>query len=139
MSHRSGLIREPLVGNYFETTEPTLEATVQSLVPTTLVFEPESKIKYSNGGIAVVGYVLEHMHGQPFTEYLQEAVLEPMGLSNSAFYPTPGIQERLARAYMWTLDGRQFTAPEFQLGMSPAGSMYAPVTDLGQFMKGPLQ
>src|SRR5947199_6202547 len=31
MSHRSGLIREPPVGNYFDPTEPTLEKMVASL------------------------------------------------------------------------------------------------------------
>ena len=36
---------------------------------------------------------------------------------------------------MWTYDGRRFPAPSFALGMSPAGSMYASVEDLGQFMK----
>ena len=37
MSHRSGLLREPPVGNYFETTEPSLAATVKSLNETELV------------------------------------------------------------------------------------------------------
>ena len=134
-SHRSGLIREPAIGNYFETTEPSLAATVESLNGTRLVYEPETGIKYSNAGIAVVGYVLEKTQEEPFVDYLKTHVLDPMGLSNSHFYPTPAIQQHLAKAYMWTLEGRQFEAPTFQLGMSPAGSMYAPVTDLGQFLK----
>ncbi len=135
MSHRSGLIREPAVGNYFEDSEPTLAATVASLNGTRLVYEPEAKIKYSNAGIAVVGYALESLSGQPFVDYLKAEVLDPMGLSNSAFFPDERIKSHLAKAYMWTLEGREFVAPTFQLGMSPAGSMYAPVTDLGQFLK----
>lgn len=134
-SHRSGLIREPLVGNYFEITEPSLAATVESLNGSKLVYEPETHIKYSNAGIAVVGYVLEKTQGEPFVDYLKKAVLDPIGLQHSAFYPTPSIQEHLATAFMWTLDGREFEAPTFQLGMSPAGSMYAPMTDLGQFLR----
>jgi len=35
---------------------------------------------------------------------------------------------------MWTTDGREFPAPTFQLGISPAGSMYTTVDDLGHFM-----
>jgi len=38
MSHRSGLLREPPIGNYFETTQPSLAATVRSLNDTELVF-----------------------------------------------------------------------------------------------------
>ena len=36
---------------------------------------------------------------------------------------------------MWTIDGRQFTAPTFQLGMGPCGSMYSTVLDLGRFVE----
>ncbi|HKP70335.1 MAG TPA: M15 family metallopeptidase, partial [Pyrinomonadaceae bacterium] len=44
------------------------------------------------------------------------------------------ITKDLAKAYMWTVDGRVFEAPKFELGMSPAGSMYTTVTDMGRFM-----
>jgi len=40
MSHRSGLLREPPVGNYFETSDPTIAATVESLNDTELVYAP---------------------------------------------------------------------------------------------------
>jgi serine beta-lactamase-like protein LACTB len=135
MSHRSGLLREPLVGNYFDDDEPTLEATVKSIIDSDVIYAPESKIKYSNGAIATVGYVLEKLKGEPFASYLRKNVLLPMGLTHSAFEPLPDITDRLADATMWSYDGRVFDAPTFELGMSPAGSMYAPIVDLGQFMK----
>ena len=135
MSHRSGLLREPLVGNYFADDEPSLEATVKSIIDSDVIYEPESKIKYSNGGIATVGYVLERLKNEPFASYLRKNVLLPMGLTHSAFEPLPDIIDRLSDATMWSYDGRVFDAPTFELGMSPAGSMYAPVVDLGQFMK----
>ena len=58
-SHRSGLTREPPVGNYFDDRNPSLAATVASLNSTSLVFKPGARAKYSNAGIAVLGYVLE--------------------------------------------------------------------------------
>ncbi|MFQ5751872.1 MAG: serine hydrolase domain-containing protein, partial [bacterium] len=135
MSHRSGLVREPPVGHYFDPTEPTLAQTVQSLNATKLVYEPETRTKYSNAGISVVGYVLEHTQKKPFAEYLQQAVLLPMGLKKSAFAPTTEIRRHLAKAYMWAYDGREFMAPTFELGTAPAGSMYATVLDLSQFLR----
>lgn len=134
MSHRSGLVREPPVGNYFDPSEPTLAATVASLNQTALVYAPERRIKYSNAGIGVVGYVLERTQGEPFAAYVKRAVLEPAGLRRSAFEPSPDVTAGLATAYMWTVDGRTFEAPTFQLGMAPAGSMYSTVTDLGRFL-----
>jgi CubicO group peptidase (beta-lactamase class C family)/D-alanyl-D-alanine dipeptidase len=134
MSHRAGLVREPPVGNYFDDTAPTLAQTVASLNSTELVYEPEARVKYSNAGIGVVGYVLELTQAQPFAKYLKRAVLEPLGLKKSAFEPEPAIIKDLAKAYMWTYDGRTFEAPTFQLGMAPAGSMYSTAVDLGRFM-----
>jgi serine beta-lactamase-like protein LACTB len=134
MAHRSGLQREPPVGHYFDNTEPTLAATIASLSGRPLVYPPETRTKYSNAGIAVVGYALELLKGEPFTRYLHRSVLVPLGIETSAFEPTAHVRDRLATAYMWTWDGRRFPAPTFQLGMAPAGSMYASVLDLGRFL-----
>ncbi|UCG85420.1 MAG: serine hydrolase, partial [Gemmatimonadota bacterium] len=134
MSHHSGLVREPPVGHYFDATQPWLAQTVGSLNGTGLVYEPETRFKYSNAAIAAAGYVLERTQGEPFAEYLERAVLGHMGLNDSAFEPDSAVAARLAKAYMWTYDGRVFTAPTFELGTSPAGSMYSTVTDLARFM-----
>ena len=134
MSHRSGLLREPPVGNYFDPTEPTLEATVRSMNSTQLVYEPGTHSKYSNAGIAVVGYTLQEMNHQSFPEYLRQAVLAPLGMNESAFAAEPDLRRNLAKAYMWSYDGTKFPAPTFQLGLAPAGCMYSTVTDLAQFL-----
>lgn len=134
MSHRSGLVREPPVGHYFDPDNPTLAATIASLNKTSLVYAPEFRTKYSNAAIAAVGYVLERTQKEPFAKYLKRFVLDPLGLEDSSFEPTPEITKDLAKAYMWTVDGRTFEAPTFELGISPAGSMYTTVEDMGRFM-----
>lgn len=134
MSHRSGLVREPPVGNYFDSTSPPLPATIASLNRTTLVYPPETHTKYSNAAIATVGFVLEKVTGTPFPQALSKAVLQPLGMATSGFQPTAELTRNLAPAEMWTLDGRVFSAPTFQLGIAPAGSMYTTVTDLSRFL-----
>ncbi len=134
MSHRSGLIREPPVGNYFDDDDASLAATVASLNGTPLIYEPEARTKYSNAGIAVVGYALEVTQGEPFADYVKRAVIDPIGMTSSAFTPDPGIVDELAYAYMWGFDRGLFDAPTFELGMAPAGSMYSTVLDLARFM-----
>jgi CubicO group peptidase (beta-lactamase class C family)/D-alanyl-D-alanine dipeptidase len=134
MSHRSGLLREPPVGNYFDPTEPTLQATVRSMNSTELVYDPGTHLKYSNAGIAVVGYTLQELKHQSFPAYLKQAVLAPLGMHESSFAPEPDLTRNLAKAYMWTYDGLKFPAPTFELGLAPAGWMYSTVTDLAQFL-----
>ena len=121
MSHRSGLLREPSEGNYFADDEVSLKATVESIVPSTLIHEPESKTKYSNAAIAVVGYTLEYLYETPYVEYMQENLLAKLGMKNSAFAPNRRINSKLAKASMWSYDGRIFPAPTFELGMLQAG------------------
>jgi CubicO group peptidase (beta-lactamase class C family)/D-alanyl-D-alanine dipeptidase len=134
MSHRSGLVREPPIGHYFDTSEPSLQATVDSLNQTTLVYAPGTQTKYSNAAVATVGYVLQTVSGQPYADYLRNAVLLPMGMTHSSFKPEPALIRRLAEAQMWSYDALSFAAPKFQLGEGPAGCMYSTVGDLGHFL-----
>ncbi len=134
MAHRSGLIRESPIGNYFDPTEPTLAKTVESVNGIDLVYPPGERIKYSNAAIAVVGMVLEKTQGVKFETYLSKAVLDPLRMNDSSFEITPGVKKNLASAVMWSYHGREFPAPLFQLGTSPAGSMYSTVGDLSKFM-----
>ncbi|MBI3652579.1 MAG: serine hydrolase [Acidobacteria bacterium] len=134
MSHRSGLVRETPIGSYFDPTAPTLAATIASLNQTALVYAPDTHTKYSNAAIATVGYVLERTQKTPFAKYLKRAVLDPLGMQSSSFEPTPEVKKNLSKAFMWTLDGRTFDAPTFELGIAPAGSMYTTLGDLSKFM-----
>jgi CubicO group peptidase (beta-lactamase class C family)/D-alanyl-D-alanine dipeptidase len=134
MAHRSGLVREPPIGNYFDPTNPSLAHMVESLNKTELVYEPEKKTKYSNAAIATVGLVLEETQSQRFARYLQRTLLRQLGMEHSSFEPQEILAPELAKAVMWTYHGREFPAPTFELGMAPAGSMYSTVGDLGRFL-----
>ena len=134
MSHRSGLVRESPVGNYFDPTEPTLRETVASLNETALVYKPDSKTKYSNAAIAVVGSVLESKLTVSHPDQVRQAILHPLQMTSSDFVITPAVREKLATGWMWTYDGRRFKAPEFLLGTGPAGNMYSSVVDLSKFL-----
>jgi D-alanyl-D-alanine dipeptidase/CubicO group peptidase (beta-lactamase class C family) len=122
------------VGHYFDPTNPTLAATVASLNQTSLVYPPNTRTKYSNAAIAVVGQVLEKQLTVSHPAQVEATILKPLGMTSSSFDLTPAVKERLATAYMRTYDGRRFEAPTFLLGTGPAGNMYASVVDLGKFM-----
>ena len=134
MSHRSGLVREPPVGHYFDPSNPSLARTVASLNETELVYAPGTRTKYSNAAVTVVGYVLEKTQNEPFARYLKRALLDPLGMTKSGFEPAPALRRELAQAVMWTYHGREFPAPTFELGTIPAGNLYSTVNDLGRFL-----
>src|SRR5262249_1169750 len=134
MAHRSGLVREPPVGSYFDASGPSLADMVKSLNDTKLVLAPGAKTKYSNAAIATVGSLLERTQKEAFPKYLKRTLLEPLGMKKSSFEPTTELKKDLAKAVMWTYHGREFEAPTFELGMAPAGSMYSTANDLARFL-----
>ena len=134
MSHRAGILREPAYGNYFADNETSLEKTVESVSNSSLIHPPGTITKYSNAGIAVVGYTLEKIFQKPYLEFMQENILNPLNMNASSFEFKNSMSLNLAEATMWSYDGRSFKAPRFELGMVPAGSLYSSVTDLAKFV-----
>jgi CubicO group peptidase (beta-lactamase class C family)/D-alanyl-D-alanine dipeptidase len=135
MTHQSGLVREPPVGHYFDAKQPSLSETVSSLNRTTLTYAPNTRTKYSNAAVAVAGFALQTHTRQKFEDYLKQTILDPIGMTSSEFQLTPAVESHLAAASMWTVDGRRFPAPKFELGTAPAGSLYSSVNDMAKFVK----
>jgi CubicO group peptidase (beta-lactamase class C family)/D-alanyl-D-alanine dipeptidase len=132
LSHHAGLLREPRRGSYYDDGGVSLAATVASLNATSLALAPGSRLKYSNAGLAVAGAAIERVVGQPFADYVRHDLLAALGASHSDFARRPELESRIADGVMWTVDGRRFAAPTFALGVGPAVSLYAPVTDLAR-------
>ena len=53
-----------------------------------LKFEPGTKVQYSNVGIDIGATVVEAITGKRWETFLKERVLDPLGMSNSGFWPT---------------------------------------------------
>jgi CubicO group peptidase (beta-lactamase class C family)/D-alanyl-D-alanine dipeptidase len=134
MSHRSGLVREPPVGHYFDPAPPSLGEVIRSLAKTTIIFEPGTRTKYSNAGITVVGAVVEKVGKTPFATAIDRAFFRPLGMTRSSFEPGLDLQSKLAHGMMWTYDGQTVATPTFLLGTGPAGNLVSTVVDLGRFV-----
>jgi CubicO group peptidase (beta-lactamase class C family)/D-alanyl-D-alanine dipeptidase len=135
LSHRSGLVREGPVGNYFDDSFPSLADCVKSLNKTELVYEPGSTTSYSNMALATAGYVAERTLKEEFAKQIQRKLLDPIGMEDSSFRLTPEIAKKLPKAPMWTYHGREFPAPAFEFGFLPAGNLYSSVNDQAKFLK----
>ena len=133
MSHTSGLVREPKDGHYLDDRQPSLAVTVEGLKTSVLKEDPSAGIvHYSNAAIAVVGAVLERVSGMTYAEYVARHIFQPLGMAESSASLTPGLIDRLAPAWMWDVD-RDFPAPVFDLGGSPAGAIVSTAPDMAKF------
>ena len=53
-----------------------------------LLFEPGTKVQYSNTGIDIGAAVVEVVTGMKWEDYLKKEVLDPLGMNSSWFWPT---------------------------------------------------
>lgn len=134
MSHTAGIPREPKTGHYLDAHRPPLSQTVAELAEAELKQDPSMGVmQYSNAGIAVVGAVLEAVTGMDYSSYVSEHIFAPLGMTDTRSGIAPGVRERLAPAWMWTIDGDE-PAPVFDLGGSPAGNIFSTTVDMGRYM-----
>ena len=58
---------------------------MRSISTTWLRFPVGTGYAYSNLGIDLAGFVLEHVEGKPFPEVVRDSLLEPLGMERSTF------------------------------------------------------
>ena len=61
-------------------------AVVAAAMP--LMFEPGTKVQYSNTGIDIGAAIVEAVTGMSWDEYLKKEVLDPLGMKSTTFWPT---------------------------------------------------
>jgi CubicO group peptidase (beta-lactamase class C family) len=76
----------------------TLREMVEKLAEVPLEFSPGAHWNYSVS-TDVLGYLVEVISGQPFDQYLQERIFEPLGMVDTAFHVSGENAERFAANY----------------------------------------
>ncbi|HET7584847.1 MAG TPA: serine hydrolase domain-containing protein [Gemmatimonadaceae bacterium] len=103
-----------------------------------IVRPPGQMYVYSNHGMALAGYIVERVSGEPFADYAARHILQPLGMCHSAFaHPPPGTRT-LARGYLYR-DGRQEPTLDPYLNLVPAGGLFTTATDFSHFLIAQLQ
>lgn len=83
-----------------------------------LAYEPGSKVQYSNVGIDVGAAVVEIVTGRRWEDFLQERVLDPLGMKDTCFKPTDEQLSRRIRLYA-TSPGDKAVPRAFHPAMAP--------------------
>ena len=137
LSHLTGLQREP-PGAVWETLAmPSADELLARLREADQVLPPGEEWHYSNLAYALLGQVVEQASGVPFERYVEERLLQPVGLDHTGWHP-----ERPARGY-W-IDPYADVAerePEVEMGgTNAAGGLWSTPSDLvrwGAFLADP--
>lgn len=90
---------------------------------------------YSNYGVALAGYIVERVSGEPYAAYIQRHILNPLGMNHSTFQqPLPAtLAPLMAKGYR-TSDTPPLGFFE-TISDSPAGALSATGADMGRFIR----
>jgi CubicO group peptidase (beta-lactamase class C family) len=87
----------------------------------------------------VLGALIEALSGKSLGAYMNEVILEPLALKDTAFFVPPEKRSRLAKAYEWTegglrektdLDPVALSTPAFESG---GGGLNSTLADVGRY------
>jgi CubicO group peptidase (beta-lactamase class C family) len=126
LAHLSGLSRE--VGEMFvEGTTPTEED-----LQVAFALEPAQAHHYSNLAFGLLGRVVAAKSGMPYTQYVDERILRPLGLERTTWYgEAPKAQGYLVDEYARTV----WQEPETDLGgVAAMGQLWSTVEDLSRWV-----
>ncbi|HEX7139455.1 MAG TPA: serine hydrolase domain-containing protein [Vicinamibacterales bacterium] len=95
---------------------------------------PMTAMKYSGGGVTLMQLALTDALGRPFPEVMQQTVLEPLGLTRSAYEQplSPERDRNAARAH--GLEGQAMDAKWHVYPELEAAGLWTTPTDLARFL-----
>jgi CubicO group peptidase (beta-lactamase class C family) len=100
-----------------------------------VVAPPLDSVRYSNIAFSLVGYLVEKISGKPYKQYMQENIWAPLGMSSTAFMPTPEMEERLAIPYVVDQrTGRNVATDRLKANVWPAGIVYGTVLNQANWL-----
>jgi CubicO group peptidase (beta-lactamase class C family) len=135
LTHTAGLPREAAFPYWTDFDFPTVERLREGLGRQEGVLATETQWKYSNLGLALAGDVVEAVSGEPYADYVQRHILDPLGMKDTAVRAPDPADPRLARPYGRRMpDGRRDTPPHVDTrAISAAANMTTSVVDLARF------
>ncbi|MEO8393016.1 MAG: serine hydrolase domain-containing protein, partial [Chloroflexota bacterium] len=90
--------------------------------------------KYSNLGIAILGYALTKIAGQPYEQFARERILQPLGMIDSGFERDQYGEDHFAVGYFAEGESMKQAMVWDANGFRPAGGMYSTVADISKFI-----
>ena len=141
MTHTSGMgygFCNPLIQKYIEQQGITQDTGDIDSYRLPLLFDPGDRWEYGVG-IDWVGRAVEIASGRTLEEYLRQHIFSPLGMTDTAFKRTPGMEKKLssmhARMPEDTLTKIDFTWPQQASFYSGGGGLYSTAQDYVSFLQ----
>jgi CubicO group peptidase (beta-lactamase class C family) len=119
---------------------------VRSYAMTPLDFEPGTNYQYSNAGINTAARIIEVVTGKSFEQFLDERLFQPLGMTETTFWPNEEQAARIASAYKPGPNNRGLVETKIEQlhypltdrterTPMPAGGLFSTAHDLSRFYR----
>jgi len=96
LTHTSGIVVDfPYADPAVPYEDVGRDEAIRRLLAAPLEYPPGTGQGYSNGGYNLLGAIVEKASGQPFCEYMREAIFKPAGLKDTGFWAEKGFDASL--------------------------------------------
>lgn len=137
LNHAAGITRDGYDNDHWQLEHPFPDADqLRRLVEEGGDVLPSNcKLKYSNIGYSLLGMVVEAAAGRPYNRYMQEEIVDRLGLTSTGPETNPAAQRRLVTGYSSrSLLLPRVPIPDVDTGaMSSATGFYSTAEDLVRF------
>ena len=99
LSHTSGLTGSSELQKVTGSDSTPLKARALSSVTGPLQWQPGDKYQYGNQGMNIAARIVEIVSGMAYEEFLQKRFFDPLGMTETTFWPNEAQVARLAGAY----------------------------------------
>jgi CubicO group peptidase (beta-lactamase class C family) len=131
LSHTAGFAHEAPYGGNFDLPAYSFEKHIASISDTWLKFPVGKYYSYSNLGVDLAGYILQVQSGMPFTQYVQEKVLQPLEMNESTLDLN---QIRADKRRAIGHEGASFPPPVDFL-IIPSGGVWTTAADMTRYLQ----
>lgn len=115
-------------------TEGPIEGRAAWLATVEPAHEPGAVWAYSNANFQILGRLIEVVGGQPYPDYVETHILDPLGMDR-AFVSDGEIHPEMATGHVpWFGTKRPLGLHRTDLGSAPQGGIVASASDLARFM-----
>jgi CubicO group peptidase (beta-lactamase class C family) len=136
LTHTSGLPREAGSAYWLDFEFPSVAQVMERLSGQQTILPTETRWKYSNLALTLAGEIVQTLSGQPFADYVQQHILDPLEMTSTSVVFPEAHQDKLVTGYERRLpDGTRRALPFVDAaGMAAATGVSSSVVDMAKFV-----
>jgi CubicO group peptidase (beta-lactamase class C family) len=133
LSHAAGFPEDnPWGDQQLDATEDAFSAMMRQGIP--FSNPPGVAYEYSNYAFAILGRIVTNVSGKPYRQFLNETILQPLGMTSTTLEPREVRADRLALGYRWEDEQWKLEPALADGAFGVMGGMLTSISDLTKYV-----